>query len=197
MGGVSNPLPLTFVMSAPRHLDLPDVRAEVAVLGRSNVGKSSLINALAARKGLAKVSSTPGRTQLLNAFALDDGTQLIDCPGYGYAKAPTAAREKWMAMVEDYLIDREPLVDLLLLIDGAIGPAKADLQVLAELRDANVPITVVATKADKVKPSKRGHRVRELAVGCGVASDEVLWVSSTTGKGIGPLRQHIRTMLAS
>ena len=85
------------------------------MLGRSNVGKSSVINALAARKGLAKVSSTPGRTRLLNAFAVTDDTLVVDCPGYGYAKASRTDRDAWMRMVEDYLLDREPLVDLLLL----------------------------------------------------------------------------------
>lgn len=192
---MSKPLPLRFVMSAPRHTDLPEVRAEVAVLGRSNVGKSSVINALAARKGLAKVSSTPGRTRLLNAFAVTDDTLVVDCPGYGYAKASRTDREAWMRMVEDYLLDREPLVDLLLLVDGAVGPTAADQQVLAEMREAEVPVTVVATKHDKVKPSRRGVRRREVAEGCAVAADEVIWVSALKGTGIGELRQAIRQRL--
>jgi len=196
MGRMARPLPMSFVMSAPRHEDLPDVRAEVAVLGRSNVGKSSLINAVAKRKGLAKVSSTPGRTRLLNAFAVTDDTQIVDCPGYGYAQASKTSREEWMRMVEDYLIDREPLVDLLLLVDGAVGPTKLDLGVIAEMREANVPLTVVATKLDKVKPSIRGKRRREVATACEVASDEVLWVSAVKGDGLGDLRQHITDMLA-
>lgn len=192
---MSTPLPLRFVLSAPRHDDLPDVRAEVAVLGRSNVGKSSLINALAARKGLAKVSSTPGRTRLLNAFALGEDSQVVDCPGFGYAKAGRGERDSWMAMVEDYLLDREPLVELLLLVDGAIGPAKADVQVVGELREAEVPMTFVATKADKVSPSRMATRRRDLAAGLGVAADDVLWVSAVKGTGIGALRAHIRRTL--
>lgn len=188
---MSAPLPLHFVTSATRHTDLPPARAEVALLGRSNVGKSSLINALSNRKKLAKVSAAPGRTRLLNAFALTEDTQLIDCPGYGYAKASKRDRDRWMAMLEDYLIEREPLVDLLLLVDGAVGPTKADVQVISEMREAGVPLTIVATKADKVKPSARTKRERELAEGCGVASDEVLWTSADKGTGMAELRRHI------
>lgn len=92
------PLQLRFVMSAPRVADLPPSPAELAVVGRSNVGKSSLINALGHSKALAMTSKTPGRTQLLNAFALLDGATLVDCPGYGYASAPAHLRRKWQGM---------------------------------------------------------------------------------------------------
>lgn len=186
---------MTFLQSASRHDQLPDVRAEVALLGRSNVGKSSLVNALAGRKALAKVSGTPGRTRLLNAFAVADDALVVDCPGYGYAKASKRDREQWMAMVEDYLIDRGPLVELLVLVDGAVGPTAADRQVLAEMREAEVPLSVVATKDDKVKPSQRQRRRRDLADGCGVAVDEVWWVSAAKGTGVDALRGHIRQVL--
>ena len=96
IGGVAHgPLPLEFVLSAAKVGQLPDNEAEVAIVGRSNVGKSSLLNALANRKALALVSKTPGRTQLLNCFSLGDGTAVIDCPGYGYASVPAKERARW------------------------------------------------------------------------------------------------------
>src|SRR5690606_23873857 len=98
-----------FLTSASRIEELPDTEAEVTVVGRSNVGKSSLLNALAGSKKLAHTSKTPGRTQLLNAFALDERSTVVDCPGYGYAKVSKSAREGWQAMIEDYLLGREEL----------------------------------------------------------------------------------------
>ena len=103
------PLALTFVTSAKRYVDLPVTPAEVAFVGRSNVGKSSLINALANRRQLAKVSNTPGRTQLLNMFALPTGASVVDLPGYGYAKVPAREQAGWQQMIEGYLLNREGL----------------------------------------------------------------------------------------
>lgn len=188
------PLQLQFVTSAKKVSTLPDSPAEVAFLGRSNVGKSSLLNALANRKGLAKVSKQPGRTQLLNLFALDSGGTLVDCPGYGYAAAPGSVRSQWPKMMDDYLIEREPLVMVMVLVDGEIGPTKLDVAMLDWLREAEVPFTVVASKYDKVKPSKRGARRRDLAVGCGVAADDVYWVSAAKGIGLDVLRDAVRDL---
>ena len=116
------PLQLTFVTSAKRHSDLPDSPCEVALVGRSNVGKSSLINALANRRQLARVSNTPGRTQLLNLFTLPTGGTLMDLPGYGYAAVPGREKAGWQAMIEGYLLERECLDLVLVLVDGEIGP---------------------------------------------------------------------------
>src|SRR3546814_19987300 len=111
-------------MSADRLDRLPETEAEVAVVGRSNVGKSSLINALARRKALANTSKTPGRTQLLNVFAFPDGTTMVDCPGYGYAKVSKAKRADWGDMIERYLVGPEQLRRVMVLVDGEIGPPK-------------------------------------------------------------------------
>jgi len=182
------PLPLRFVRSA-RSLDqLPDSRAEVAVVGRSNVGKSSLLNALANRKGLAQVSKTPGRTQLLNCFEVAPGATLVDCPGYGYAKVSAAMRASWQRMIEGYLLGREPLVMTLVVVDGEIGPTKLDVQLLEWLDANGVAHTVVATKHDKVRSSHRDGRKRDLAAGCGRAPGDIVWVSSVKGLGIDGLR---------
>lgn len=182
------PLPLEFVTSAPTADDLPDNEAELAVVGRSNVGKSSLLNALANRKRLAMVSKTPGRTQLLNCFALEDGTAVIDCPGYGYASAPAATRQRWQQMMEDYLLTREQLVMILVLVDGEIGPTKLDLQMLEWLRANALPHVIIATKHDKVKAAKRQKRKKDLAGACQLEPGDIIWVSAANGTGIDRLR---------
>lgn len=193
---MTEPLRFQFVRSASDPDALPPTRAEVAFLGRSNVGKSSLLNALANHRRLAHVSKTPGRTQLLNLFALGDDTTAVDLPGYGYAAVPGRTRADWQPMIEGYLLGRERLVRLLVLVDGEIGPTKLDVQLLDWLRHHERPITIVASKQDKVKPSKRGARRRELAAGCGTTVEEVAWVSASTGEGIEALRGRIRGWLA-
>jgi GTP-binding protein len=181
-------LPLQFVTSAPDVGALPHSPAEVAVVGRSNVGKSSLLNALAGRKGLARTSKTPGRTQLLNCFALPGGATVVDLPGYGYAKTSAANRDAWRKRLERYLLEREPLVMTLLLVDGEVGPTRLDVEFLAWLRHHDVPFTVVATKHDKVRSSKRQRRRRDLADGCGLPRGEVVWVSAEKGVNVDRLR---------
>ena len=198
----SGPLRLSFVMSATRGGDLPPTAVEVAFVGRSNVGKSALVNALANRKQLARVSNTPGRTQSINLFAVDgaasDGRTgtMVDLPGYGYAKAPRAVKRDWPEMIEGYLLDRDGLAMVYVLVDGPIGPTRLDEQVLEWLSEHGVPHTVVATKADKVKPSRRATRRRELAAGCRLDPDDVVWVSSATGEGIDRLRSMVRDWIA-
>jgi GTP-binding protein len=191
------PLDLRFVTSAVDVEDLPDTRAEVAVIGRSNVGKSSLLNALARSKGLAKTSGKPGKTQLLNCFAFDGGTTLVDLPGYGYASTSAQNRGAWRRRMERYLRGRPGLVLTLLLVDGEIGPTKLDEDMLTWLRDEQVAFRIVATKHDKVKSSKRERRKRDLAAGCGVAPKEVLWVSAERNVGVDRLRTVVRDALTA
>lgn len=195
LGAVSGPLRLNFVKSVSDHHDLPELGAEVAVVGRSNVGKSSLINALANQRQLAKVSKTPGRTQLINLFVLSNDIGVVDLPGYGYAAVPGKIRAGWGRMIESYLVERESLVEVLVLVDGEIGPTKLDVQMIEYLRANEIPMQIVATKHDKVKSSKRDTRKRDLAAGCGVAQREVVWVSADTGVGIDVLRSHILGVL--
>jgi GTP-binding protein len=189
------PLPLEFVQSATKVTSLPDSVAEVAFVGRSNVGKSSLINALANRRQLAKVSNTPGRTQLLNLFALRSGGTVMDLPGYGYAAVHAAKRAGWGPMIEQYLLGRESLLMVFVLVDGLIGPTPLDTQMLEWLRFHEIDHTVVATKHDKVKPSRLGARKRELAQGCHLADGDVLWVSAAKGTGIDALRTRVLDLL--
>jgi GTP-binding protein len=192
---MSRPLSLSFVLSSPRLEGLPPTSAEIAVAGRSNVGKSSLINALANRTGLAHVSKTPGRTQLLNLFEVDGGGTLVDLPGYGYAAAPGRVTRDWPKMIEGYLLGRSSLVMVLVLVDGEIGPTPLDLRMLDWLRAHGLPHTVVATKHDKVRSSHRPRRARELAAACSLEPHDVVWVSSAKGVGIDALRTLVRTWL--
>lgn len=181
-------LPLRFVQSAQFLDQLPPSPRELAVVGRSNVGKSSLINALGGSDKLAKTSKTPGRTRLLNQFSVGDDATIVDCPGYGYAKASHNLRHSWQKMAEDYLLHREGLVGILALVDGEIGPTKLDVQLLDWLRAEDRVVHVIATKHDKVKSSYREKRKRELAEGCGIAANEVVWVSAAKGVGVDRLR---------
>jgi len=193
---VSPPLQLEFVTSAD-HLDrLPETPAEVAVVGRSNVGKSSLINALAKRNGLANTSKTPGRTQLLNCFALPDGTTMVDCPGYGYAKVSKVQRASMARMIERYLDGRDALQMVMVLVDGEIGPTPLDRSMLEWLRDEGLPHQVVATKHDKVKTKVRDKRKRELAEACDLEPGDVVWVSATKNVGVDRLRDLVRIWLS-
>jgi GTP-binding protein len=199
----AGPLRLSFIKSATRESQLPESPVEVAFVGRSNVGKSALVNALANRKQLARVSNTPGRTQLINIFAVDDSrgetdeATLVDLPGYGYAKASKAIRRDWPQMIEGYILDRDELAMVFVLIDGAIGPTPLDQQMLDWLRYNGIPHTVVATKCDKVRSSKRATRRKELASGCRLEVGDIVWVSATKGDGIDQLRSLVRAHLSS
>lgn len=189
------PLDLRFVTSADDLSRLPPTEAEVAVVGRSNVGKSSLLNAVANRTRLAHVSKTPGRTRLLNCFAYGEASTVVDCPGYGYAEAPKKMREGWQRMIEGYLLGREELVVIMVLVDGEIGPTKLDVQMLEWLRYHDRPFRVIATKHDKVRSTHRDKRKRELATGCGLAPADITWVSAAKGVGIDALRAQMVTWL--
>jgi GTP-binding protein len=194
---MSAPLDLRFLLSADAIDRLPPSPAEIAVVGRSNVGKSSLLNALANRKNLAHTSKAPGRTQLLNCFAVGEpgGPTVVDCPGYGYASVSKATRASWRGMIEGYLLGRDQLTMVLALVDGEIGPTTLDVQMLGWLRENVVPHTVVATKHDKVRPSQREKRKRELAQVCDLDRSDVVWTSAAKGVGIDRLRDLARLWL--
>lgn len=190
------PLNLRFSQSATDHRTLPELDAEIAFVGRSNVGKSTLINLIANRKRLAHTSKTPGRTQLLNLFVLDDDEParrgLMDLPGYGYAAgASKKAQAAWQRMIEDYLLERESLSMVVVLIDGLVGPTVLDKGMLAWLRSHGIPHSVVGTKHDKVKSSQRQKRKKQLAEGCDLEPGDILWVSATSQLNVDTLRSRV------
>ena len=188
---------MRFVMSVDDASDLPDSRAEVAVVGRSNVGKSSLVNALGGHKDLARVSKTPGRTRLLNCSRSATGPRSSTAPATATPTASKAARDSWQTMIERYLLEREQLTMVIVLVDGEIGPTKLDLQLLDWLRANELPHTVVATKHDKVKSSQRGRAPREVAAACHLLPDDVVWVSAAKGTGIDRLRGLVHLWLGA
>jgi GTP-binding protein len=140
----------TYVISSPDvKMCPPPDKPEFAFIGRSNVGKSSLINMLSDNQKLAKTSSTPGKTQLINHFVVNHQWFLVDLPGYGFAKVSQSARNRWQQMIEHYLKERPNLVTIFVLIDGRHGPQKIDLEFLETLKRWQVPFCILFTKADK------------------------------------------------
>lgn len=189
---------LEFLQSAAQVDQLPDSLIEVAMVGRSNVGKSSLINALAGRRDLARTSKTPGATRLINVYELDptgSGRWLVDLPGYGFARASRAEQNRWASMIEGYLTERASLAAVMLLIDGEVGPTKLDLGTVDWLDHIGCPFRFVATKVDKVKSSKRQKRRRDLVEALGVERNQVAWVSAHKNTGIPELRATILGLL--
>jgi GTP-binding protein len=190
---------IDFLKSAPELKFLPDPDVpEIAFCGRSNVGKSSLLNALTGRKALARTSVTPGRTQELNIFDVatpeDGGSplfRLVDMPGYGFAKAPPKVVENWRRLVRDYLRGRQVLKRTLLLIDARHGIKPVDAEMMILLDEAAVSYRVVLTKADKIKPTELAavlERTRAEARKHVAAHPEVATTSAETGAGIADLR---------
>jgi GTP-binding protein len=186
--------PVTFLKSAPELKFLPDpVLPEIAFAGRSNVGKSSLLNRLTNRSGLARTSNTPGRTQELNIFEVGEPARLrlVDMPGYGFAKAPKDAARKWRFLVNDYLRGRAVLKRALLLIDSRHGIKDIDRDIMKMLDDAAVSYRLVLTKADKIMASELEdieRRTREEARRHAAAHPEVIATSSDGGLGMDRLR---------
>ena len=168
---------------------------EIALLGRSNVGKSSLLNALTGKKGLAKVSATPGKTRLMNVFRLTSG-YLLDLPGYGWAKASQGERAGFRKLLEACLRKRDAMVGVVWLLDIRHPPSEDDYAVQALLVETGRPALTVLTKADKFARGKRLAAARARASELGLAMDEVLITSSRTGEGIGDLRESIQRHLA-
>jgi len=189
--------PIGFLKSAPALIHLPDPDApEIAFAGRSNVGKSSLLNALTGRRGLARTSNTPGRTQELNFFDVGEPLvlRLVDMPGYGFAKAPKDVVKRWRRLVNDFLRGRAVLKRALILVDSRHGLKPPDEEMMAMLDAAAVSYHIVLTKADKVKPSEL-VRVRDAVAARArahtAAHPDILATSSETGEGIAALRAAI------
>jgi len=183
-----------FVISETDPANLPHYAAEIAFVGRSNVGKSSLINALF-RKDLARTSSTPGRTRTINVFSASPTAALVDLPGYGFATGPAAERATWGEMIEGYLTRRPGLRMVFVLIDAKVGPTELDKTMVVWLQSAKLPWRAVATKADQVKSSLAGARRRDAARHLGLLADQLAWVSVTERLGVKELRVEASALL--
>ena len=183
----------SFMLGVANLSQLPrDEGFEVAFAGRSNVGKSSALNAFCGRRALARVSKTPGRTQQLNFFALDEQRRIVDLPGYGYAAAPHAVKQQWSTLIDRYLRDRHSLRGLVLLMDARHPLKELDLQMVAWCQAANVPWCMLLTKVDKLSHVEAQSALRLVQAEVETTADElprVILFSSTKKKGLDVLQQ--------
>lgn len=185
----------TFVVSNSNYKACPETdMPEYAFIGRSNVGKSSLINMLTGVKGLAKTSGKPGKTQLINHFLINNSWYIVDLPGYGYAQTSKTSREKWQKMVADYMLHRENLANVYVLIDSRIPPQRIDLEFISFLGTNGIPVSIIFTKIDKEKQREVMHNVKlfkqELLKSWEELPDMIL-TSSQTGYGKDSVLEHI------
>ncbi len=185
-----------FITSAvkPSQYPAPDY-PEVAFAGRSNVGKSSLLNVLVNRKSLVKTSKTPGRTQLINFFLVNESVSLVDLPGYGYAKVPAAIRRKWGPMIETYLSDRENLTSVVLIMDIRRTPKVEEFNFIDWLNQRQIPCIPILTKTDKLSKSKQNKQRAAIAKLLGMDPKYLILFSAKSRKGLPyvwqALEQHL------
>lgn len=173
-----------FITSAVKPSQYPStVLPEIAFSGRSNVGKSSLINTLLNRKRLVKTSSTPGRTQLINFFLINSDFYFVDLPGYGYAKVPASVQKKWGPMIETYLLTRETLKGIVLIMDIRRTPGIEELEFIAWRSRFGIPPILVLTKTDKLSKTKQIKRQLAIAETLDVDKDNLILFSAKTGRG--------------
>jgi GTP-binding protein len=169
---------------------------EVAFAGRSNVGKSSLINALVRRKKAARVSNTPGRTREINFFDVNGAFVLADLPGYGYARVSKEARAAWRPLIEGYLTGSPALRGIVLLLDARHAPTDDDLHMLDFLAKTQLPTIVVATKVDKLRAAERVERIKTLALEAGIDGEQLIPFSAVTGAGRDELAEAVAALVA-
>lgn len=183
-----------FLKSAFKEADWPkDPKPEIAFLGRSNVGKSSLINSLLSVRGLARTSSTPGRTQSLNFFQINDQFRFVDFPGFGYARVPREIKSSWAEMATSYLANRRQLVLSIHIVDSRHEPTKQDLQLHEWLEESNKSRLIVATKSDKLSNNELKKNLEHIARV--LNNDSVMAYSAKSGRGRDELWRAIKTAL--
>jgi GTP-binding protein len=189
---------VTFERSASRVEECPNrPLPEIAVSGRSNVGKSSLLNSLLSRRALARVSATPGKTQLLNYFLVDERFHLVDLPGYGYARAPVAERERWRRMMQGYLRRRTQLCGVVQLVDARHEPSREDREMVRWLLDEKLAFCLVPTKMDKLRQGERKPALARLVRSFDLPPDQpMVPYSSRTAEGREALLDWLERTLA-
>lgn len=175
--------------------EVPVSLPQIAFAGRSNVGKSSLLNRLVGRKRLAHTSKRPGKTTEINFFLVDDRFALADLPGYGFSRVPPEVRRKWEPLIESYLGTSPRLLGLVLLIDARRGPTDGDRQMIDYLARLGLPTLFVLTKVDKLKRSERRAAIEQAREALGAAPDQILPTSAVTGEGMDTLRASVAALL--
>jgi GTP-binding protein len=173
----------------------PSNYPEVAFAGRSNVGKSSLINTLVNRKGLARTSSSPGKTQSINFYLINGSFCLVDLPGYGYAKVPQAVRKKWSPLIEDYCRKRKNLCGVVVIIDARVGPTPLDISLTRWLRDLSLIALFTMTKCDKLSKNKITQALHQTASALSIDPQQIVSFSAQTGDGKKRLWQKILCLI--
>ena len=187
-----------FITSAVKPPQYPPAdMPEIAFAGRSNVGKSSLINKLVNRRRLVKTSGTPGRTQLINFFDINRAFRFVDLPGYGYAKVPVGVRRQWGPMIETYLTRRRSLRGLILIVDIRRTPGVGEENLLRWLDHHGIACRIVATKADKLSRNRQVRPLRQIAARLALADGALTLFSAKSGLGLAPVWQLIEEMLES
>jgi GTP-binding protein len=169
---------------------------EMAFAGRSNVGKSSLINTLVNRKGLARTSSAPGKTQSINFYLINQSFCLVDLPGYGYAKVPQQVRKRWSPLIEQYCRSRENLCGMVVIIDARVGPTPLDISLISWLTDLSLPTIFTMTKSDKLSKNKIALARRQTAQDITIDPELIVPFSSQTGEGKKRLWQEIMYLIS-
>ncbi len=183
---------VAFLISAFALKQLPDTGyPEIAFAGRSNVGKSSLINRLVGRTSLVKTSSKPGKTQSLNFFTIDEQLYLVDLPGYGFAKVPKQMQNQWLELINGYLEDRDPLRVVVVIIDIRHELKQLDRDLVDWLKYHNIACQLVYTKADKLPKNKQIQNASALDAGLAITADDRIVFSAKTGQGLDVLKQKL------
>lgn len=170
---------------------------EIAFAGKSNVGKSSLINALLRRKALARTSSQPGKTQTINFYNVEDSLYFVDLPGYGYARVSKSERERWAKMIDDYLHTRQTLLQVILLVDGRHEPSANDVQMMEWIRSFGYQPLVIATKMDKLGKQQHGKALKLIRQTLKIENDQLFPFSALNKTGTEEIWQHLDELLAS
>ncbi len=188
-----------FITSVAELDKLPDFNCpEIAIVGKSNVGKSSFINMMVGQKKLAKTSSEPGRTRLINFFEINNGQFFfVDLPGYGFAKVGKEEKKNWGRLIDGYLVDRQNLINVFVLVDIRRIPSEDDKLLLKFLYAYGIPMTIIATKADKLSKLQQSKARSAIATALGVGPANIIMVSSETGQGKDDLIERIDVLLAS
>lgn len=175
--------------------EVPVRLPQVAIAGRSNVGKSSLLNRVVGRKRLARISKRPGKTTEINFFLVDDRFALADLPGYGFARVPAEVRREWGPLIESYLGSSPGLLGIVLLIDARHGPSEDDARMIDYLARLGLPTLFVLTKIDKLKRSERRGAIEGAREALGAAPDQLLPTSAVTGEGVEELKASLAALL--